>query len=114
MLEAEVEHKLKRLKQKGFKVLKLVTPGTAGTKDRIILAPLWSPAPPAFVEVKRPGFSERALQEGVRDDWRARGCDVRDCVSTPGEVAALCTQLLWEAEQRAPNVTLPWKRLERA
>lgn len=110
MLERDVESDLKWLEGKGFKVLKLVTPGTSGTKDRLILAPLWSPAPPVFVEVKRPGERERALQVGVRDDWRKRGCDVRDCVSTPGEVSNLCLRLLYEAEQRAPDVRLPWQR----
>jgi hypothetical protein len=102
MLEAVVEARLKRLEGYGFEVLKLRTPGYNGTKDRLILAPVWSPSPkgPAFVEIKRPGKSERALQEAVRDDWRKRGCDVRDMCSTLDEVEILCDTLLMEAVWR--------------
>jgi hypothetical protein len=78
-LEYRIEHSLKeRLEGIGFKVLKLVTPGTAGTMDRLILRPIWSPGAPIFVECKRPGKTERRLQELVRDDWRKRGCYVLD------------------------------------
>lgn len=100
MLEAVVEARLKRLEGYGFEVLKLRTPGYNGTKDRVILMPKWSPAAPAFVEIKRPGKSERALQIAVRDDWRARGCDVRDMCSTLEEVDQLCDLLLIKAVWR--------------
>jgi hypothetical protein len=102
MLEAVVEGKLKRLEGYGFKVLKLRTPGYNGTKDRLILWPTWSPGPkgPVMVECKAPGKHERALQEAVRNDWRARGCDVRDMVDTPEKVEVLCDKLLLEAVQR--------------
>lgn len=111
MLEAQVETRLKaKLEGYGFEVLKLVTPGNAGSMDRLILAPVWSPAPPEFVEVKRPGKRERPLQEAVRDKWRRRGCIVRPAVSTFEEVDALVLQLKIAAEERAPNVQLPWVR----
>ncbi len=101
MLEGYVEGKLKRLEAYGFKVLKLRTPGYSGTKDRLILWPTWSPGNgPVMVECKAPGKHERALQEAVRNDWRARGCDVRDMVSTPEEVEALTDTLLVEAVLR--------------
>lgn len=104
MLEAVVEGRLKRLEGYGFEVLKLRTPGYNGTKDRVVLAPKWSPAPPVFVEFKRPGKTERALQAAVRDDWRARGCDVRDMCSTLDEVSQLCDDLLMVAVWRVQRI----------
>lgn len=100
MKEATVEGALKMLEGWGFKQLKLKTPGTSGTKDRLILMPTWAPAPPAFVELKRPGKEERPLQAAVRDDWRARGCDVRDMCDTVFKVHLLCSVLLVEAVWR--------------
>lgn len=101
MLESVVEGKLKRLESYGFKVLKLRTPGYNGTKDRLILWPKWSPGTgPVMVECKAPGKHERALQEAVRDDWRARGCDVSDMVDTPAKVDELCRVLLFRACSR--------------
>lgn len=111
MLEAVVEARLKRLEGYGFEVLKLRTPGYNGTKDRVILMPRWSPAAPAFVEIKRPSKKERALQIAVRDDWRARGCDVRDMCSTLEEVDQLCDLLLmaavWRYERQFGVALLP-------
>jgi hypothetical protein len=95
MLEAPVENRLtSSLEAVGFKVLKLVTPGSAGSMDRLILRPKWSPGAPHFVECKRPGKEERRLQAVVRDDWRARGVIVEDCVSTYEEVDALVGKLI--------------------
>jgi hypothetical protein len=105
MKEAPVEQRLKeRLEGRGFKVLKLTTPGTNGTMDRIILRPKWSPGPPWFVEIKRPGKHERRLQEVVRDDWRARGCSVWPCISTYELVDQLVDHLrhLCETERKLP------------
>lgn len=83
MKEAPVEQRLKtKLEAHGFKVLKLTTPGTNGVPDRMILRPTWSPGPPWFVECKRPGKTERRLQELVRDKWRARGVNVLDVCDT--------------------------------
>lgn len=109
MLESVVEGKLKRLEGFGFKSLKLRTPGYNGTKDRLILWPTWSPGPrgPVMVECKAPGKHERALQEAVRKDWIARGCDVREMVDTPAKVDALCGALLIEAVDRLPLFERP-------
>jgi len=107
MLEAEVERRLKRLETYGFEVLKLRTPGYNGTKDRLILAPKWSPNPrgPTLVETKAPGKYERALQIAVRNDWRARGVDVRDMCDTFAKINDLCDDLLVEAIlRRAPRL----------
>lgn len=102
MLEKVVEAALKKLEAYGFKVLKLRTPGVNGVMDRMILAPSWSPAPPVFVELKRPGKSERALQAAMRDDWRARGCNVADACDTIEDVEQLCAQLVINAVLRVP------------
>lgn len=97
VLEAKVEGKLTRdLTSYGFKVLKLTTPGTNGTPDRLIIRPLWSPGPPWVIEVKRPKKTERRLQEIVRDDWRARGVRVLDMVNTFEQVDELVFRLVWE------------------
>ena len=95
MLEAPVEKRLKdRLQGRGFQVLKLTTPGTAGTMDRLILRPLWSPGPPWFVEIKRPRKVERLLQEIVRNNWRLRGVLVLPVVDTYDAVDELCDHVL--------------------
>lgn len=95
MKEALVEQRLViGLTDKGFKVLKLTTPGTQGTPDRLILRPKWSPGPPWVIEVKQPGKHERRLQELVRDEWRARGVLVLDMVDTYEKVDALIRTLL--------------------
>lgn len=107
MLEAAVEAKLGRLEQYGFEVFKLRTPGKNGAMDRLILWPTWSPAPPAFVEMKRPGKSERPLQIARRDNWRARGCDVRDACDTIEDVVELCDDLLLEAVCNYMTATPP-------
>lgn len=102
MLEAIVEGRLKRLETYGFKVMKLRTPGVSGVMDRMIVWPKYCPKPPTFVEIKRPGKEERLLQAKVRDDWRARGCDVRDMCDTLEKVDALINEMvtivrpLWE------------------
>lgn len=94
MKEAPVEKRLTDgLTALGFKVLKLTTPGTNGTPDRMILRPRWSPGPPWVIEIKRPGKNEERLQELVRDDWRARGVLVLDMVNTYYQVDVLICQL---------------------
>lgn len=94
LLEAVIESRLKRkLEAKGFKVLKLTTPGETGTPDRMILRPSWSPGPPWFIELKRPKKAERLLQSVIRDQWRKRGVLVLDMVNTQEQVDALVIQL---------------------
>jgi len=100
MLEAPVENRLKKLEDYGFKVSKFVTPGRSGSQDRIIYWPKWSPAPPVFVEIKRPGKKERPLQAAVRDDMKARGCDVRDMCDTYEKIDHLVETLFYEARGR--------------
>jgi hypothetical protein len=94
ILEADIERKLHRLADYGFKVLKLYTPGTIGVMDRMILRPRYSPGPPMFVELKRPGKKLRPLQRATAKDWKHRGCIVLKPCSTPGEVDQLCTDLI--------------------
>lgn len=95
MKEAPVEKRLKqRLESVGFKVLKLVTEGTLGSPDRMILRPTWSKGPPFFVEVKRPSKTERRAQEVVRDQWRGRGALVLDVCDTYERVDEIYTQLM--------------------
>lgn len=97
VLEAKIEERLRKgLIAYGFLVLKLTTPGTNGTPDRLILRPKWSPGPPWVIELKRPGKHERRLQEIVRDDWRARGVRVLDMVNNYEDVDALVLRLVLE------------------
>lgn len=110
MLERVVESKLNWLGARGFRHLKLVTPGNSHVMDRMILWPTWSPAPPVYVEIKRPGEQPRPAQEATADEWRKRGLDVRDYCDTPEKVMQLCRALLWEAEQRYVG-ELPWERM---
>jgi hypothetical protein len=95
--ESDVERTLKdRLEEYGFEVLKLYTPGRIGVPDRLILMPRYSPGPPRFVELKRPGKRLRVLQKVLAEDWRKRGCSVLKPCTTLGEVDQLCTDLINE------------------
>lgn len=95
MKEKPVEERLKeRLERYGFKVLKLVTPGNNGTQDRLVLRPKWSPGPPIVVECKRPGKTERRLQELVRDEWRSRGVLVLDVCDSYERVETIVFDLM--------------------
>lgn len=95
-----IEGRLKRgLEADGFKVLKLTTPGTSFTPDRLILRPKWSPGAPYVIELKRPGKRERRAQELTRIDWRERGVQVLDMVDTYEKVDALVERLMRIARQ---------------
>lgn len=97
MLEKSIESAFKgMLEQHGFKVLKLTTPAHSGTPDRIILWPTYHPNPPIFVEFKQAGKKERPLQIAVRENWTARGCDVRKAVCGIREAHALADSLTRE------------------
>lgn len=97
ILESVVETTLKtRLNDYGFLVYKLYTPGHTGVMDRMILRPRYSPGPPMFVEVKRPGKKLRPLQRAVGEDWARRGCRVLKPCTTLGEVEQLCHDLIQE------------------
>jgi hypothetical protein len=110
--EAPVEHRLKtELEAYGFKVLKLTTPGTNGTPDRLILRPKWSPGPPWVIELKRPKKHEERLQELVRDGWRARGVLVLDMVDTYEKVDALVERLVEVCKTTATMDTVWCERI---
>lgn len=96
MLEHDLERKLReKLSDYGFLVLKLTTPGHAGVMDRMILRPRYSPGPPLFVELKKPGKAKlRPLQVGVGLDWSKRGCNVLKPCLTVGDVEQLCHDLI--------------------
>jgi hypothetical protein len=99
MKEAVVEAGLKRLERHGFQVLKLRTPGYSGVMDRMILWPKYAPRPATFVELKRPGKEPRPLQAAVADDWKERGCDVREYCDTLDKVNTLVDSLIAEVER---------------
>jgi hypothetical protein len=99
MKEAVVEAALKRLERVGFDVLKLRTPGHNGVMDRMILWPKYAPRPPSFVELKKPGKEPRPLQAAVADDWKARGCDVREYCDTLDKVNTLVDSMICELER---------------
>lgn len=95
MLESAVEKRLKtKLEANGFKVLKLVTPGTIGTMDRLILRPTWSPGAPYVCETKRPGKELRRAQEVIAEDWSKRGVLVLKRVTCYDEVDATVEALV--------------------
>jgi hypothetical protein len=96
ILEAEIEQKLReRLENYGFKVLKLVTPGRIGTMDRMILRPRYSPGPPMFVELKRPGIKNiRPLQLAIGEDWKARGCLVLEPILGLADMLERCNEMI--------------------
>lgn len=94
MKEAPVEQRLvDGLTALGFKVLKLTTPGTSGTPDRLILRPKWSPGPPWVIELKAPKKHEARLQELTRIEWRERGVLALDMVDTYEKVDNLIVLL---------------------
>jgi hypothetical protein len=92
--ETDVEQRLKRkLEARGFKVLKLETPGYNGTPDRLILRSKRAPGPPYVVEIKAPGEVPRMLQYQVMIDWEQRGVLVLGYVSDYGEVDLLVERI---------------------
>lgn len=106
MKEAPVEQRLvDKLTANGFKVLKLTTPGTQFTPDRLILRPMWSPGPPWVIEVKRPKKHEQRGQELVRHDWRRRGVQVLDMVDTYEKVDDLVYAMVQECKRTMPPLT---------
>lgn len=93
--ESDIERKLReRLSEYGFKVLKLYTPGNTGTMDRMILRPRYSPGPPLFVELKRPGKKLRPLQLAIGQDWKKRGCIVLTPITSIVECEQTCQVLI--------------------
>lgn len=95
LLETDIEKYVRTtLEAKGFKVLKLVTPGTANVMDRMILRPRYWPGPPMFVEIKRGGKELRAAQAKIGEDWQMRGCHVLKPIHGMGEAQIRVGELL--------------------
>lgn len=95
IVESDIERKLREnLSEYGFKVLKLYTPGNIGTMDRMILNPTYSPGPPRFVELKRPGKKLRLLQVAIGQEWARRGCEVLDPITSMHECEQTCQELI--------------------
>jgi hypothetical protein len=109
--ETVVEQRLRtRLKSRGWLVLKLVTPGTTGAMDRMILAPVYAPMAPMFVELKRPGLHPTAAQAAKAANWRSRGATVLNPISTIQEVDDLVDALFKMTEGQYGRATaLPIK-----
>ena len=75
MREKQIEKKLvKAVKEEGGMCPKLVSPGTDGMPDRLIMLPK---ARIGFVEVKAPGAKPRPLQERRHKQLRDLGFYVR-------------------------------------
>lgn len=74
MREKQVEQKLvKAVKEQGGMCPKLISPGTDGMPDRLVLLP---EAHVGFVEVKAPGKKPRPLQERRHKELRDLGFQV--------------------------------------
>lgn len=89
MLESYYENKLKTSVQKlghGVRCLKFESPGFAGVPDRIVLLP---GGRVVFVEMKKPGKSERKRQVYVQGLLRALGFDVFSTVNDLGKIEAI-------------------------
>ena len=87
------------LEGRGFKVLKLATPGTAGTPDRLILRPHYWPGPPMVVEFKRFGAPPpRPLQRAVALDWMARGVHVLPYIDSREKANDVANWLIEQSE----------------
>lgn len=95
MLEREIElHFVARMRKYGFKVLKMTTPGTAGIMDRLIMFPSYAPAPPEFVEFKKPGGKLTLIQQYLHKEYRQRGLTIHPHVSSMEEADALADTLI--------------------
>ena len=90
MREKFIEQKLvKAVRQAGGMCPKLVSPGTAGMPDRLVLLP---GGKSAFVEVKAPGESPRPLQLHRHAQLRALG--FRVCVlDDPGGIPGIIEEI---------------------
>ena len=105
MLESTIEKGFKTLlESRGFKVLKLGTPGTIGVPDRLILRPRYWPGPPMVVEFKKPKESPRKIQAAIALDWASRGVHVLPYINSrerANEVAEWLIEQSREAYARA-------------
>lgn len=97
MLESHYENKLRTGVQKlgnGVRCLKFESPGFSGVPDRIILLP---GAKVIFVEMKKPGKTERKRQLYVQGLLRALGFEVFSAVDSEEKIEAVlarCREVL--------------------
>ena len=94
----------------GFKVVKFVPDSAAGSPDRWIFRPKWSPGAPMLVELKAPGKKPRKLQRAVIDDYAARGVKVLPYIASKVQADATIYELVWRAVRDVPlyeRVNLP-------
>lgn len=99
-LETDVESALKKAVKRdipGALCLKLTCPGYNGVPDRMILCPTGLIA---FVELKRPGKTERTRQTYVQDKMERLGFIVFRSVNTLSRVASVTSRLAALVEKR--------------
>ena len=91
MREKEIEQKLvKAVKEKGGVCPKLVSPGTNGMPDRMVLLPAGRIV---FVEVKAPGQKPRPLQERRHSQLRALGFEVL-VLDDPAQIPVIMNHMM--------------------
>ena len=90
MREKTIEHKLvKAVKAEGGMCPKLVSPGTDGMPDRMVLLP---EAHIGFVEVKAPGKEPRPLQAKRHKELRDLGFQVF-ILDDPGQIHGILREV---------------------
>ena len=90
MREKQIEQKLvMAAKAAGGICPKLISPGTDGMPDRMVLLP---EARIGFVEVKKPGAKPRPLQERRHDQLRSLGFQVA-VLDDPGEIPEIIKEI---------------------
>ena len=91
MREKTIEKKLvQAVKNEGGMCLKLVSPGTDGMPDRMVLLP---EARIGFVEVKAPGAKPRPLQERRHEQLRKLGFQV-SVLDDPEQIPCIIEEIL--------------------
>ena len=91
MREKAIERKLvKAVKAEGGMCPKLVSPGTDGMPDRMVLLP---EARIGFVEVKAPGAKPRPLQERRHEQLRELGFQV-SVLDDPEQIPGIIEEIL--------------------
>lgn len=94
MLETYYENKLRTSVQKlgnGARCLKFESPGFSGVPDRIIFLP---GAKVIFVEMKRPGKTERKRQLYVQGLLRTLGFEVFSAVNSDEKIEAVLARCM--------------------
>lgn len=90
MRERQIESKLiSAVKAEGGMCPKLISPGTDGMPDRLVLLP---EARIGFVEVKAPGQKPRAIQERRHEQLRGLGFQV-SVLDDPEQIPKIIAEL---------------------